>query len=393
MYFHSLIIHCRVGSVYSTLAVTLERFSAIVFPFKDFDTIKKWLVPSTVIFTIAYNLPKFFELKTYTDPETGLTSIRASGLRQNAVYRSAYVFWSKFLLIELIPYILVVIMNSFIIVKIVKSSRFRQKIMHNMSQQTPFKDVAVGNRLQSMSEEQIKFFENQRQEHKLGGMLIAISLLFITCQSFKLIPDMYEVLFCRDTATHQCITTAFVNKVVTLSHLLVCFNSAANFVIYLLGGEKFRTAWIQTYVPLACIRGCGCASCIRSGPAVHGGGGGVGAGGAGGIERSQYSMRRNNSFRSSYMRHPQTQLVRLNTLNGQISRTESSSEGTTFTPPDLLMHVEGAGRRQRSPQEWLGTPTTTVSATGISPLHHGQHGVVLAAETTFLLTPDGGKKV
>ena len=55
----------RVGSVFATLSVTLERFFAIVFPFKDVDVVKRWLIPSTVIFTIVYNVPKFFEVNHF----------------------------------------------------------------------------------------------------------------------------------------------------------------------------------------------------------------------------------------------------------------------------------------------------------------------------------------
>ena len=52
----------RVGSVFATLSVTLERFFAIVFPFKDVDVVKRWLIPATITFTVIYNVPKFFEV-------------------------------------------------------------------------------------------------------------------------------------------------------------------------------------------------------------------------------------------------------------------------------------------------------------------------------------------
>ena len=55
----------RVGVVFATLSVTLERFFAIVFPFKNVDEVKKWLIPSTVVFTVIYNIPKFFEVKYF----------------------------------------------------------------------------------------------------------------------------------------------------------------------------------------------------------------------------------------------------------------------------------------------------------------------------------------
>ena len=60
----------RVGSAFATLSVTVERFFAIVFPLKDFRCIKKWLLPFTAIFTVVYNIPKFFEVTTVTDPGT-----------------------------------------------------------------------------------------------------------------------------------------------------------------------------------------------------------------------------------------------------------------------------------------------------------------------------------
>ena len=70
----------RVGSVFATLSVTLERFFAIVFPFKDVDVLKKWLIPSTVVFTVIYNIPKFFEVSALSY----LTQIRTwiFGLRR-----------------------------------------------------------------------------------------------------------------------------------------------------------------------------------------------------------------------------------------------------------------------------------------------------------------------
>ena len=54
---HGLIHVARSGSVYVTMAVTIERYFAIVHPLKDFK-IKKALLPIAVIFAIVYNIPK-----------------------------------------------------------------------------------------------------------------------------------------------------------------------------------------------------------------------------------------------------------------------------------------------------------------------------------------------
>ena len=100
----------------------------------------------------------------------------------------------------------------------------------------------------------IEFSEEQRQEHKLGTLLVSISVLFICCQSFKMIPDIYELIFCPpvEGEAHECETTPFISTCVSLSHLLVCGNSALNWIVYLLAGEKFRRVWCEVYLPLKC---------------------------------------------------------------------------------------------------------------------------------------------
>ena len=48
-------------------------------------------------------------------------------MRENKIYVSLYLFGSKFIFIEFIPYTTILIMNIFIIIKITKSARFRKK--------------------------------------------------------------------------------------------------------------------------------------------------------------------------------------------------------------------------------------------------------------------------
>ncbi len=52
----------RVGSVYVTLAVTFERFHAIICPLKHFGW-KKYMLPFAVFVAIVYNIPKYFEME------------------------------------------------------------------------------------------------------------------------------------------------------------------------------------------------------------------------------------------------------------------------------------------------------------------------------------------
>ena len=57
------------------------------------------------------------------------TVIVGTAMRQNPIYTSVYVVWSKLIFTDLVPYFIILVLNSFIVVKIVNSSRFRAKIL------------------------------------------------------------------------------------------------------------------------------------------------------------------------------------------------------------------------------------------------------------------------
>ena len=113
------------------------------------------------------------------------------------------------------------------------------------------------------------FLRKQQEEHTLGLILIGMSALFIFCQSLKMIPDLYELIVCNEIGSlgHNCAITKVpvINIITRMSHLLVCFNSSANFLIYYLNGEKFRRAWVETYGEKCCC--CVCKT-VTSTPAA-----------------------------------------------------------------------------------------------------------------------------
>ena len=96
------------------------------------------------------------------------------------------------------------------------------------------------------------FLKKQQEEHSLGIILIIMSILFIICQSLKIVPDMYEIIVCKSVedpknSSEKCTFPPILTKITEISHLLVCINSAANFLIYYCAGGKFREAWLETY--------------------------------------------------------------------------------------------------------------------------------------------------
>jgi len=89
---------------------------------------------------------------------------------------------------------------------------------------------------------------NQQVNHEmsLGLTLVAISFLFICCQALKIFTKVYE-LICTFQNVEVCTVGRGDDLITSLANLMCCFNSAANFLVYMLRGKKFRDAFLHTY--------------------------------------------------------------------------------------------------------------------------------------------------
>ena len=153
----------RVGSVSVTISIAIERYLGVCHPTTNFSY-QYLLFPVPIAFTILYNIPKFFEVmkcseeelyqtmliqlarhdttnstqginflsnNTFKDNDNNNNEIpqannlsskdnllmcdvyetRATSLRNNKWYIVLYVFLSELILIELVPWILVIVLN------------------------------------------------------------------------------------------------------------------------------------------------------------------------------------------------------------------------------------------------------------------------------------------
>ena len=53
-------------------------------------------------------------------------------------YITYYIFWSKFLLVEMIPYVTIIVLNSMILGKIWKSTQFRKRFVVSERSERPW---------------------------------------------------------------------------------------------------------------------------------------------------------------------------------------------------------------------------------------------------------------
>ena len=86
---------------------------------------------------------------------------------KDKTYLLVYMFWMKLILVELFPFICLSVLNTSLILITKRSSRAQPR-SHQAS----------------------------KKEESMNRILVIIVLLYVICQSFKLVPDFYEVYAC-----------------------------------------------------------------------------------------------------------------------------------------------------------------------------------------------------
>ena len=66
-----------------------------------------------------------------------------------------------------------------------------------------------------------------------------VVVVFIICQSCKIIPDLYEVIICSQGGD-RCMSTQTIEAIIDISHLMLTINSSVNFFIYIIHRGQFR---------------------------------------------------------------------------------------------------------------------------------------------------------
>ena len=88
-------------------------------------------------------------------------------------------------------------------------------------------------------------------ELQLARTLFIVVIVFIFCQSFKIVPDVYEIIRCSQSYKRQkgCMSTPFIENVIDTSHFMLAINSSANFFIYIWHRGRFRQSVVNLVRP------------------------------------------------------------------------------------------------------------------------------------------------
>lgn len=204
----------QTASVYLTFTVTLERYVAVCHPLKaralcTYGRAKIYFIVC-IIFALLYNLPRFWEVSviTYARSENDVIfCLVASKLRRDLNYIRVYIHWCYLFFIYFIPFFSLAILNCLIYRQVQKANRERQRLSRT-----------------------------ERREIGLATMLLCVVIVFFCLNFLALYTNILEAFY--DIINDYLVKT---------SNLLVTINSSANFIIYVIFGEKFKRIFLLLF--------------------------------------------------------------------------------------------------------------------------------------------------
>jgi len=223
------------GSLYTVVAVALERYYSICKPFKtNYADSKNGLVVIIIIVVVSfvYNITKFFEFETVpryeivqsandneienlTESRSEDWMVQLTDLRLNPVYFNAYVVCNT-LVMGLVPLVLL----TFLHLRIVSA-------------------VKLATRWQTRNSNNINIRSLERRDRAMAALLSGVVIVLIICHTPKMIINIFDCfqmfVYGESNVSH------WAHVVTMLSHLLLALSSSLNFIIYSFKYAKFRT--------------------------------------------------------------------------------------------------------------------------------------------------------
>ncbi len=204
-------------TVWLVMLVTIDRHIAVCMPLKTHlrtPQRTKLAVVVVVIGAILYNVPRFLEREIIMkfDPCTNKTIVASqrTPLRNNKVYFLVYKTIMYFIFRTAGPLITLIVLN----IRLIKALQEVRRKHRNMTKST-------------------------RNRENITLMLVVVVSVFILCE----IPDlvlrfMFTLMSFVKAIKFDIVQLRYFN---TVTNALLTLNSAINFLIYCLIGNKFRT--------------------------------------------------------------------------------------------------------------------------------------------------------
>ena len=207
----------RTGSIYFTLALSIERYLVICRPllYNLKSKISKVVRIGFILFSIIFNLPKFLEFEwgkgkyfiNETKHEDEDSSIIPTSLIENNLYIQIYSIWFDLIFHGLIPFTALIVLNIFVLKEM---QRFEKRVKSDTK------------------EEQKRFSEVYKAKFNL-----LVVTVFILCYSLHFVPVIYRCYYMIWKLEHELLDIKWIWIIISLSRVLESFNSSVAFAWFL----------------------------------------------------------------------------------------------------------------------------------------------------------------
>lgn len=215
----------QTGTVYTTLAFTVERYIAVCKPLHAANTCTmsrtKRVIFVIFLASVSYNIPRFLEYRTTNEwsdyYNRTVPTIEYTTIGSNKMFQEIYFIYAYLCIMFLLPFSVLTVLNI-LLIRAVRKARATRNCMSS----TNPKDT------------------------NLTVMLIVVINVFLGCQLPALIDNIVFAMFQHEQL--QC--SVHWVRFTTISNLLVVLNSAINFILYCLLSKRFRRIFLKIF----CIR-------------------------------------------------------------------------------------------------------------------------------------------
>ena len=214
------------GSVYSVVAVAMERYCIICNPFNWQNQGRGFrYIIAIVVFSLLYNLNKFFEVEvgyvevpktelvnetTITITNTTKAIVTITSLRGDALYTKVVILLN-FLIMVVVPLTMLSLCHYLTFAKIRENTKLHNTISNN-----------------------------QRRDNAMAALFFLIIGCFLICHSGKFVLNFFEISTLFNDKDEAWPTWTFV--LTRFNHLMLVINSSVNFFIYCFRDARFRCA-------------------------------------------------------------------------------------------------------------------------------------------------------
>ena len=222
VYLWPLALTAQTATIWVTVLVAVTRYIAICLPLRasrwcSVSKAKKQLA-FVLLFAVLFNIPRFIqvhvEYDTYDNGTTYTAKVTYSGLLSYKLYNIVHESILYFIFILALPIFILMLLSIRMILALKASRRTRIE-------------------MQSV---------RQQQDNNITFVLIIVVTVFMVCQVPALINRvMWTVM---PVEARRCGGFQFYLQ--HIANMLVIFNSAINFVIYVVFNKRFRHVLIQT---------------------------------------------------------------------------------------------------------------------------------------------------